>query len=460
MTLPDKFDRMIADLGCLDGLLETLATTEPSTSIRLNPAKSAGYTADGDIVPWEPRGRYLNDRPAFTFDPAMYSGRYYVQDASSMIIGEITRRLTAGRGPLRVLDACAAPGGKTTAILDNLPSGSFVLANEYESGRVDALVDNLERWGAPAYAVANVDARRLGDVGSVFDLVFSDVPCSGEGMMRKNETAVAQWSPRLVESCAELQRDIVAAIWKTLRPGGYLVYSTCTFNTVENEDNAEWICNDLGAEPVNLHLSDYPGVMAGINTEVPCARFIPGRIRGEGLFVAVFRKPENAEVVTSKKVKPVKPSPSSDWISGDYTFRTDRDGTLYAVATLGADIVDTMTALKLKLASPGIPVATPKGRDTMPAPGLATSTALNTEAFARVDVDWPTAVAYLSGEALRLDSGVPRGYVLVTYQGYPLGFVKNIGNRANNLYPAPRRIRSSHRPITSPSILTFPHLKG
>lgn len=449
---------MIAELGVLDGLTETLRTTAPETSIRLNPAKTAGLTVGGTPVPWAPEGRYLDERPAFTFDPSMYAGRYYVQDASSMVIGEIARRLAATNlataATLRVLDACAAPGGKTTAILDALPRGAFVLANEYESSRVAALVDNLERWGAPYFAVTNVDARRLGVLGSVFDIVFADVPCSGEGMMRKNETAVGQWSPRLVESCATLQREIVAEVWNTLRPGGYLVYSTCTFNTVENEGNATWIHDTLGAEPVDMHLTEYDGVIGGIGTDLPCARFIPGRIRGEGLFVAVFRKPDTS-TDTSKRTqrRAPKKAPGIDTLVGDYLYRTDAGGTTYGVAAQAVDIIDALYDARLRIVIPGVAVATQKGRDMIPAAALATSTALRPGTYPTVEVDYATAVAFLSGEALRLDPVVPRGYIIITYDGATLGFVKNIGNRANNLYPTRRRIRSTHRPDSAPNVI-------
>lgn len=453
-TLPDSFEKMLDTLGAFDGLAETLRTCAPETSIRLNPAKAIGRDAVGTHVPWAAEGRYLDERPAFTFDPSMYAGRYYVQDASSMVIGQIVKRLEVGTTPLRVLDACAAPGGKTTAILDTLPHGSFVLANEYESNRVGALVDNLERWGAPYYAVSNVDARRLGALGSVFDMVFADVPCSGEGMMRKNEVAVEQWSPRLVESCAALQRDIVAKVWYTLRPGGYLVYSTCTFNTVENEGNAIWIRDTLGAEPVDLHLTDYDGVMGSIGTDIPCARFIPGRIRGEGLFVTVYRKPEgHSDSPKRPPRRTPKKTPPCDVLVGDYNYRTDDNGTIYGVASSGADIVEALYDAHLHIVVPGVAVATPKGRDIIPAQALATSTALRDDAYPNAEVDYATAVAYLSGEALRLDASVPRGFVIITFDGAPLGFVKNIGNRANNLYPMRRRIRSTHRPVAAPDIL-------
>lgn len=462
MELPQEFVKMLDQLG-LNDLPNVLATTTPAVAVRLNAAKGATMTSDARTVAWEPLGMYCDERPAFTFDPAMYQGLYYVQDPSSMITGEIVRRLTAETPtrPLRYLDVCAAPGGKTTAAIASLPAGSFVMANEYDSDRARALVDNLERWGTSRVVVTCADGRSIGRVGPMFDIVAVDAPCSGEGMMRKNDIAVSQWSPRLVVQCAALQRDIVASAWEALRPGGTLIYSTCTFNRSEDEMNAEWIRDELGGIPVDLGLDRLPGVMGGIDTDIPCARFVPGRIEGEGLFVAVFTKPAEADGSpsprrknrTDGKPRSVNPPDVSDWITDGYVLSTAGRDDLRAIHRDDVELVETIARAGLRILTAGIHIATMKGGKALPTQALATSDILRREAFPETEVDYATAIAFLRGEALRLPGDTLRGFVLLVYGGHPLGFVKNIGNRANNLLPAGLRIRSANIPDSPPCVL-------
>lgn len=445
VPLKKEFVEMLASLPGHEGLADVLATTESPVSVRFNPAKPHKPFPDAlKQVPWESQGWYLDSRPRFSFDPALYDGRYYVQDASSMIVGEAIRRIVKKTdGPIRYLDACAAPGGKTTSALANLPEGSFVLANEYESSRAHALVENLERWGATNYAVSRADARSLGAIGQAFHIVAADVPCSGEGMMRKNETARTQWSTSLVRDCSVLQRQIVEALWQTLLPGGYLIYSTCTFNTAENEENAAWIQSELGGIPVNLGLDEFPGVMPGVNTDIPCVRLLPGQVQGEGQFLAVFQKPgilKHDEWHPGKTRASKSKIPDFKLDTENLKFITDKKGDIYAVESRHAHFVERISG-NTNIIIPGIHVATPKGADFMPAHALATSLALPHDAFPTVDVDTTTALSFLRGEALRLPADTPKGYVLIQSDGCRLGWVKNIGSRANNLIPTYRRLR-------------------
>ena len=466
--LPELFTSMLDHLG-LDGLAEVLSATEPVTSVRLNPTRTQGLTAGNDQVPWEPNGYYLAERPAFTFDPRLYQGLYYVQDASSMVTGHVVRELCrqffpAGR-PLAYLDLCAAPGGKTTAAISALPSGSAVVANEYEPDRVLALADNIERWGNPDVLVTRGDGTMIARARETFDIIAADVPCSGEGMMRKNATAVGQWSESLINECAALQRRLVEAAWSALKPGGFLIYSTCTFNRSENEENALWIRDELGGLPVDLGLSDFEGVMGAINADIPAARFIPGRIRGEGLFIAVFRKPgETADEPPKQPKKAGKapkkqPTPVPDeikrWIAPGYTLCYGASGeSVHAMTETTTRLQTAMSKAGFNLVRSGLTVATIKGGRPIPTQALATSSILCRDAFPNIEVDYPTAISFLRGEALRLPDSTPRSTVLLVYGGHPLGFVKNIGNRANNLLPAALRIKSSHIPDTPPAVLT------
>lgn len=411
----------------------------PSVSVRVNPTK--GQTPRGERVPWCADGCYLDERPRFTFDPAMHQGLYYVQDASSMAIAAVVRELASGQ-PQIYLDACAAPGGKTTAAISALPEGSFVLANEYDFRRAEILAENVAKWGSPDCAVSRGDTRRLAKLKEMFDIVAVDAPCSGEGMMRKDQQAVEQWSPALVSQCAATQREILANVWQTLRPGGHLIYSTCTFNLHENEENLAWLVSELGAESVPVAaLEPYAEICHGIGTAIPCYRFLPGRVRGEGLFLAVVKKRGAAAGLSkaSPKSKPTPPRPEAKWLQGgDWRLNLKGDD-LYAVRAFHAQLLVEMEKA-LDLISPGLRLATIKGRDSIPSQELALSTALAPDAFPRCEVDRPTAIAYLQRQAITIDA--PKGYVLLTHTGHPLGFVKNLGSRANNLYPKPWRILS------------------
>lgn len=281
-----------------DALLQALRT-EPSVAVRVNRRKATPPPTD-DHVAWCRSGIYLDARRQFTFDPLLHSGCYYVQDASSMFISHVLSQV-AGNSPVAYLDLCAAPGGKTTAAIDALPDGSLVVANEIDSRRVQILRENVVKWGYPHCVVTNSDASRLGKLHEAFDIVAADMPCSGEGMMRKDDEAVAQWTPALVEQCAARQREIASDIWQALKPGGIFIYSTCTFNRAENEDMIDFLVRSLGAEPVDIVSDPSWGIHKGVDTPYPCFRFMPHLTRGEGLFMAVVRKNgEYAEKETKK----------------------------------------------------------------------------------------------------------------------------------------------------------------
>lgn len=441
-VLPEQFIAMLDASPAFDGLAEALATSAPSVAVRVNAAKGLSPADGADTVPWCPQGVFLNERPAFTFDPRLHQGLYYVQDASSMILARIAGLLNtdehAGSGPLRWLDACAAPGGKTTAVADSLADGSYIVANEFDSRRAAALVENVERWGCPRVTVTAGDTAAFTPLDGFFDVVAVDAPCSGEGMMRKEPEAVAQWSPALTERCAALQREIVANLWPAIRPGGYLVYSTCTFNTVENEENVRYFMDTYGATSVDLSLDTLPGVIPSLDSS-HAARFLPGRVRGEGLFVSVLRKPGDSPAVPVSMPRKWRGTDLPDWLDGSYAG-------ILAGQSLHAIPVSCAAAM-LRIAdvtrvlTQGVLAGVVKGRDLVPSQALATNTALRRGTFPEADVDRHSALAFLRGEPLHIDA--PRGFVLLTYNHRPLGFVKNIGNRANNLLPDSRRIRSA-----------------
>ena len=454
MALPQGFVQMIEGLAFppFSNLAQTLAQTAPEVSVRFNRAKHTAVPPLADMVPWWSGGFYLPQRGAFTFDPALHQGIYYVQDAASMFIAKVAETLATGQ-PVKWLDACAAPGGKTTAVIDALPVGSVVVANEFVHNRAVILRENLAKWGTPEVKVCEGDTGYFSQFKSLFDIIAADVPCSGEGMMRKDPEAVAQWSPALVESCAKRQREIISNLWSALKPGGYFVYSTCTFNRTENEDMVRWIIDEYDAEPVEIPTEASWGISPGINVDFPCYRFIPGITRGEGLFMAVIRKPSQEEGARqskskSKYKKVTQPKANlRDWLKPDAAVELVEDKDKIIALSTSPLALEMPPELR-----PYVEIAVAKGRDYIPSQQLALSTILAEDKFQTVEVDRLTALQYLRCEALRLPDDTPKGITLLKYLGYPLGFVKNLGNRANNLYPYEWRIRSAVSPESLPPL--------
>ncbi len=431
-------------------LLAALAT-EPSVSVRANVLKGCRPPEGADTVPWLGSGYYLPQRPLFAADPAWHQGLYYVQDASSMVYGhivaDVVSRFFEGRDNLRYLDACAAPGGKTGAAVESLPPSALVVSNEYDRHRANILAENVARQGAPGVVVSCADAADFGRMADAFDIIAVDAPCSGEGMMRKEPEAVRQWSPALIAECAAMQRRLLESLWHALRPGGVLIYSTCTFNRTENEVQLESFAADTGAESIDLGLDSFAGVLAGIDTRMHCYRFAPGHVRGEGLFVGALRKPgeyvapkENARRRASAPAKS-KAVPVTGLRDAGAYVTVEEGGVIYARPAAHASFIAEL-GRQVRLLRPGLPVATVKGRDLIPAHELALSTAFDPAAFPAIEVDYAGALSYLHGDSLTdVDSSLPRGFATVCYGGLPLGFVKNIGRRANNLCPDALRLR-------------------
>lgn len=417
MNLPEEFTAYTRSLigdERYQRLVEGLAA-EPPVSIRLNLFKADSDTVEiplaDEPVPWCKGGYYLKQRPEFTFDPLFHAGLYYVQEASSMFLHHVLRQ-TVDR-PVVMLDLCAAPGGKSTVARAALPEGSVLFSNEPMRQRAQILNENILKFGHPDVVATNNYARDYRRTGLLFDVVLADVPCSGEGMFRKDEGAIAEWSPQNVDRCRRLQREIVADIWPQLRPGGILIYSTCTFNTHENEENAAWIARELGAEFIEIDTPEEWNITGPLVGKDPVYRFLPGYSRGEGLFMAVLRKAGDSPLEGGKNKQGLK---------------------------------------MLNILSHGIKPDETKGKNLIPDISKALSIQADKEAYPHVEVSWEQAISYLRHEAVSLPADTPRGVVLLTYQGQPIGFEKNIGNRANNLYPQEWRIKSTHVP-EKPEIL-------
>lgn len=457
-------------------LEEGLDSQESPVSIRLNPFKAQSLDVTEGLydctVPWcRLTGRYLRERPNFTFDPLLHAGLYYVQEAASMIVDHIVR--TFINQPVRMLDLCAAPGGKSTALRAALPEGSVLFSNEPMRTRAQILSENLQKFGHEDVIVTNNYPRDYRKAGIMFDAILADVPCSGEGMFRKDDGARAEWSQQNVDNCWQLQREIVSDIWKCLQPGGLLIYSTCTFNAHEDEENVEWIASELGADIIKLPVKESWDITPAVVGNAPVCRFLPGISRSEGLFVAVLRKHGESETTTlnasATNSKPKKDrknqrkqtaqggkQQSTDTMQAlrtpdNFTARRNGDA-IIAIPKRWADTYDA-AASTLKIMHAGVTLGTEKGRDIIPDQSLAMSRQLNIDAYPHVELGYAEAINFLRKEAVTLPEGTPRGFVVVTYLGYPLGMEKNIGNRANNLYPTEWRIKSTHVPESECSVL-------
>ena len=405
-------------------------------------------------VPWCRNAYYLSERPNFTLDPLLHAGVYYVQEAGSMFLDEVLKTLSSsplkgegrgdtnianvlsptgslptgeggGRGRSCVLDLCAAPGGKSTLLRAALPDDCVLYSNEPDRRRANILMENMQKQGHPNVIVTNNYAIDYQKSGLTFDLIVCDVPCSGEGMFRKDHDSIGEWSLQNVMKCAALQRSIIEDIWPCLNEGGVMVYSTCTFNLHEDEENVKWICETLGAEIIPIEIKDEWNITGSLlkGWDKPVYRFIPGTTKGEGLFMAVMRKP------------PQPPKGES------------LDSNNPSKASLQGKNVSKKLPLGgrggfLRVLSDGHPVGTQKGKNIIPAHAEALLINLPKDKYPFAELSKEDALKYLHHEAIVLSPDVPKGFVIVTYRGHPLGFVKNIGNRANNLYPQEWKIRN------------------
>lgn len=475
MTLPEAFIKdmkpyLPADE--LEAFCNALSDTEPTTCIRINTKKcqqvdalkseqADALFAPSDTctpIPWNAEeGRYLSERPQFTLDPLLHAGAYYVQEAASQFVTHALRFLLKEGQPVTMLDLCAAPGGKSTAALSVLPEGSLLVSNEIDHRRARILSENVTKWGMPHVIVTGNAPSDFTTLRNLFDVVLTDVPCSGEGMFRKDEGAVSDWSPNKVEGCVKLQREILQDIWPALKPGGILIYGTCTFNVHEDEEQLRFICDELGAEPIVIPVEESWNIHQPLVDTIPCYRFMPHSTRGEGLFMAVLRKKEDESVFDI----PYVPSPKkakknekgkkevvklpvdlvSRWVNGQGEVELAADGSLRFIPSALLSLHRIIAQQGLYLLQSGITLGTMKGKDVIPAHELAMSVMLNRDAFGSAEVDLNTALDYLRREAITLPADTPTGFVLICYHGLPLGFVKNMGNRCNNLYPQEWRIR-------------------
>ncbi len=449
VQLPETFEtRMQRLLGAEFPNFQQAFEQEPPVSIRVNKQKYK-QPISLPTVPWTDSGYYLSERPSFTLDPLLHAGAYYVQEASSMFLEQALKQTINLENPLQVLDLCGAPGGKSTHLASLISKDSLLVSNEVIKSRASILAENIAKWGSGNVLVTNNDPRDFSRLPNFFDVMVIDAPCSGEGMFRKDPQAINEWSEENVILCARRQQRILSDVWESLKPGGLLIYSTCTWNEAENEQNMNWLAEQENAQPIKLDIDQAWGIVRSEILGVEGYRFYPHAMQGEGFFLAVMRKAgEPEENYSSGKRKKYKLQEAGkkekalvqDWLinSEDHKWLQHNE----TIFTLPESIFEAADEVyqKLYVIYGGTQVAEVAGKKVKPLQQLALSQLLNADEFVTAELDMEQALRYLRKEDINLgNSGT--NWVFFTYKNIPLGWAKQIGNRINNYFPKEWRIR-------------------
>jgi 16S rRNA C967 or C1407 C5-methylase (RsmB/RsmF family)/NOL1/NOP2/fmu family ribosome biogenesis protein len=459
MMLPQEFRNRINTQKYIDADLLFDSLTKPSpASIRVNGSKMEMQPSASLRVPWCNTGFYLEKRPKFTLDPLFHSGCYYPQEASSMFLEEIFRQTAPDSSKLKVLDLCGAPGGKSTHLSSLIGSNGLLVANEVIRPRASVLAENLSKWGIANTIVSQNDPSAFGSLPGYFDMILVDAPCSGEGMFR-NEVAVNEWSPENGALCSERQKRILMDVWPSLKEDGILVYSTCTFNPAENEENIKWLVSKKEAESIRLDISGYGSVTEIGNERIFGYGFHPGKTEGDGLFFSVIRKLSAEDRRMKRPGKASLPGVSADEAGRAKTWSKSEKESLVKYGENIISFPGTRADLEilsgpLRIIKAGTLIMTAKQNKYLPSHELALSQLIRQEEFLHIEVDLIKALSYLKRETLPF-SGSERGWQLVTYNSVNLGFVNNIGNRLNNYFPVEWRIRMNLPGDVSENLLVW-----
>lgn len=442
---PDFIQYMKGLLGKDSADLFDSLETEAPVSIRLNPYKPVIGPKYDDVVPWSNNGYYLESRPSFTLDPLFHGGAYYVQEAASMFVNFAIRQyLNTELRPLRILDLCAAPGGKSS-LLTELGAQHLYVSNEIIKSRFNILSENLTRWGMTNRILTQHDARDFADLKGCFDLILVDAPCSGEGMFRKDKRSRSEWSKDNVLLCQGRQRRILGNVYKLLAPDGLLVYSTCTFNTLENEDNVEWLQDNFDLESLDLQIEEEWGIQKSINSRVNGFRFYPDHTRSEGLFLSLLRgKGNKAGKFKIRNSKYSKASKSQrQWLEkyvtfdSEQTYFVDESGVYHSIGQhhfeFTQKLIQTLPRVK-----PGLILGKEAKKELIPSHDLAMSHELKLE-YPEIEVNKADALRFLKKESFEFN-GDKLSWHRVTYKGVCLGWVKILKDRMNNYLPKSSRI--------------------
>lgn len=436
---------------------------KPPVSVRLNAKKKPETIAETKIetlnrVAWAQQGYYLNERPIFTIDPLFHAGTYYVQEASSMLIDAfLDQILPLLERPIRILDLCAAPGGKSTLLADRLTPEDVLVANEVIKPRAGILVENMVKWGLPNVIVTNSDPKYFKNIENYFDIILVDAPCSGEGMFRKDANAVDEWSDENVSLCSGRQQRIVEDILPSLKQGGYLLYSTCTYSKRENEDNMVHFCENFGLDTLRLSLKSEWGISEIFHKNTYSYQCMPHKVRGEGFFISCMKKNTSGDETDDVYIKPKFELLPKNQMALLQPWVNEPDGLEFLPEKSG-DIVALPKALVKDLAfiskhlfvlNKGIKIGKIMGKDFIPEHDLALSTLIAPNLpFCELTLE--EAIEYLKkGEISGFGSvqALANGWTLARYKSKNIGWIKKIGDsRANNYYPKNMRILKDFQP--------------
>ncbi|PWT78123.1 MAG: RNA methyltransferase [Bacteroidetes bacterium] len=439
------------------------ASDEQAVSVRLNPKKwkilKADEKAGGMIsqsiaesqkVPWSSYGYYLPSRPFFTQDPHLHAGLYYVQEASGLFLEQAIRQSVDLNNSIRVLDLCAAPGGKSTLLQSIISVESLLVSNEVIKTRATILLENMIKWGPHNVIVTNNDPADFSRLPNFFDVMIIDAPCSGSGLFRRDPEAIGEWSEANVKLCSQRQQRILAEAWPALKEDGLLVYCTCSYSKEENEDIVDWILGQLAFEPIQLSLDPNWNIVESISDRHQGYgyRFYPDQTRGEGFFLACLRKKNGGTFSFPKFKKPGWESVSSlqekeisEYLVNEFPLKYSRQGDL--VYAFPANLVQDFNVVhqNLYLKKAGILLGKLLQKELIPEQDLATSCLAGT-LFQRISLNNEQAIKYLRKEDFNLESNI-KGWALVEYLGLPLGWIKILQSRFNNYYPRNWRIMQS-----------------
>jgi 16S rRNA C967 or C1407 C5-methylase (RsmB/RsmF family)/NOL1/NOP2/fmu family ribosome biogenesis protein len=457
--LPDDFVKRIHTQKYLDAdaLLKALAEPSP-VSIRINPSKWNMVPKDSDPVSWCTNGNYLRSRPSFTLDPLFHSGCYYPQEASSMFLEQVIRQAAGSLENLHVLDLCGAPGGKSSHLYDLIGHTSLLVSNEVIRSRAVILAETVTKWGSGNILVTQNDPSAFGRLTGYFDIILIDAPCSGEGMFRSS-VALDEWSEENTMHCSERQKRILMDVWPALKENGILIYSTCTFNPGENEENIKWLTDKHKSESISLNISDFVGIREIDFQGVRGYGFYPDQIRGEGFFITVIRKTGIQESIRVKSQRKQELKPGKDDLAVALKWTEFPSERILKwgdeVLSVPCEMEDYMFLYQnLKIVKPGTKIFVLKGRDYLPSHEIALSNKLKTDSFPVDEIGLSEALSYLKRDNFILQNQT-KGWNIASYKSINLGFFKNLGNRINNYFPVEWRIRMNIPEAGSENILKW-----
>jgi 16S rRNA C967 or C1407 C5-methylase (RsmB/RsmF family)/NOL1/NOP2/fmu family ribosome biogenesis protein len=456
---PDKFSQRLIQQKYIDAFQLKKALDGPSpVSIRLNRAKLDTTPYPSEPVAWCQDGFYLDSRPSFTSDPLFHSGCYYPQEASGMFLEQAFNKLAGNQKNLKVLDLCGAPGGKSTHLSTLIGDNGFLVSNEVIRSRVGILAENITRWGIGNTIVTNNDPASFNRLNEYFDLILVDAPCSGEGMF--NDLAARdEWSSDNAALCSDRQRRILTAVWPSLKENGFLIYSTCTFNPAENEENVKWLSEKAGASSVTLDISKFIGIQEINYQGIKGYGFYPGKIRGEGLFLAILRKNDGFSKTTGGSYKGNDNQLTTNDVKTAGNLISTSLSNLYRhndiVYKLSLPVEEFMFLKNhLRIIKGGTALYKTRKDDFTPLHELALFCKIRKDAFNSVELDYPLSISFLKKENIHLKKA-DKGWLLFNYRGVNLGFAKNIGSRINNYFPVEMRIRMQLTDKTDKNLIAW-----